>query len=153
MEDLNVDPESPSEMTLINKLVECDLLDYRANIGLSGGNDPESATILKTNVVDNGKTTSETTNIHPLLEVKTRLHKDRMLILESFAVTRKEKYKKAAALKKSEDTDASRWLAQLKSTFGGEGVQEEVTSLEKIKQDAEKVSKDLIFEADWSADE
>lgn len=153
MEDLAVDPDSPSEMTLINKLVECDLIDYRANLGLSGGVDPEAATLLATKIVDNGKTMSEEINIHPLLDAKDRAHRIRMQILDSMATTRREKYKKAAALKKSEDTDASKFLANLKKTFSDDTPQKQVSSLDKIKEDAKKVSEDLIYDADWSADD
>ena len=151
MEDLAVDPESPSEMTLINKLVECDLIDYRANLGLSGGVDAEAATLLCTSVVDNGKTMSESIGLHPLLEAKSKAHKERMHILDSMATTRREKYKKAAALKKSEDIDSSNFMAELKNTFSTDKTQ--VSSLDKIKEDAKKVSEDLIFDADWSNDD
>lgn len=153
IEDLAVDPDSPSEMTLINKLVECDLIDFRANLGLSGGTDEEAATLLSTSVVDNGKTMSESIAVHPLLDAKDRAHRTRMQILDSFAVTRREKYKKAAALKKSEDTDASSFLADLKSTFSDDAPAQKVSSIDKIKEDAKKVSEDLITDADWSTDE
>jgi hypothetical protein len=152
MEDLAVDPESPSEMTLINKLVECDLIDYRANIGLSGGTDPEAASLLSTSIVDNGKVMSESINLHPLLEAKSKVHKERMQILDAMATTRREKYKKAAALKKSEDTDASNFIADLKNTFTTDD-KTQVSSLDKIKEDAKKVSEDLIYDADWSTDD
>jgi len=153
MEDLAVDPDSPSEMTLINKLVECDLIDYRANLGLSGGVDEEAATLLSTSVVDNGKTMSESIAVHPLLDAKDRANRTRMQIQDAFAATRREKYKKAAALKKSEDTDASTFLAEIKSVFE-ETPQQAVSSLDKIKEDAKKVSEDLsVVDVDWSADE
>jgi len=153
MEDLAVDPDSPSEMTLINKLVECDLIDYRANLGLSGGVDEEAATLLCTSVVDNGKIMSESISVHPLLDAKSKAHKDRMQILDSMAATRREKYKKAAALKKSEDTDASSFLAELKNTFSEDDSKKNISSLDKIKEDSKKVSEDLIYDADWSSDE
>jgi len=153
MEDLAVDPESPTEMVLINKLVECDLIDFRANLGLSGGADEEAATLLSTSVVDNGKTMSESVALHPLLEAKSRAHKERMQILDSMATTRREKYKKAAALKKSDDTDASTYLAELKSTFAGDVASTQLSSLDKIKEDAKKVSEDLVTDADWEESE
>ena len=153
MEDLIVEPDSPTEMTLINKLVECDLIDYRANIGLSGATDEEAASLMSTTVVDNGTIMSETKNLHPLLDAKDKAHRIRMHILESMASTRREKYKKAAALKKSEDTDASTFLADLKTLFTDDSTTQKVTSFDKLKKDAEKVSKDLIFDADWRSDD
>jgi hypothetical protein len=150
MEELLVEPENLTEMTLINKIVECDLIDYRANIGLSGGRDPEAASLLSVTVIDNGKTMCEQISIHPLLEAKDKVSKIKMNILESFAATRKEKYKKAAALKKSDGTDASTFLSDLKDMFSAPAASKSATSLDKIREDAEKISKDLVFEADWS---
>lgn len=150
MEELGVEPDNLTEMTLVNRLVECDLIDYRANIGLSGGKDPEAASLLSITVVDNGKTMTESVSLHPLLEAKDRASKTKMAILEAFATTRKEKYKKAAALKQSDGNDASTMLSDLKAKFSKPTASKNATSLDKIREDAEKVSKDLIFEADWS---
>jgi hypothetical protein len=150
MEELGVEPEHLTEMTLVSKMVECDMIDYRANIGLSGGKDPEAASLLSVTVIDNGKTMCESISIHPLLEAKEKASRTKMMILESFTATRKERYKKAAALKKTEGTDASTFLSDLKTMFSKPVPSKNATSLDKIREDAEKVSKDLIFEADWS---
>ena len=147
IEDLGVDPDSMSEMSLVNKLVECDLIDYRANIGLSGTHDPEAATLLKTDIFDDGQKTSETTKIHPLLEVKDKNHRIRDQILNSLAATRREKYKRAAALGKAEDSDASTFLSDLKKMFSEDSPKK--SSLDKIKQDAKEVAEDFIVDADW----
>jgi hypothetical protein len=154
MEDLDVDPESISEMTLINKLVECDMIDFRANLGLSGSNsrDEDASTLLSTTVIEHEGGVTETTQLHPLLEAKRKAHKDREKILEAMVGTRREKYKKAAALKQSEGSDASSHFAELKKIVGDaqSTTQTKVTSLDKIKEDAKKVSEDLdVFDADW----
>jgi hypothetical protein len=114
IEDLEVDPGSITEMILVNRLVELDLLDYRANIGLSGGNDEDAPTLLKRDLFNNGSTISETTSLHPLLEAKEKTDKQRMNILEHFVATRKEKYKKANALGTVEDKDAAGHMSDLK---------------------------------------
>lgn len=114
MEDIDVEPDCRSEMVLINQLVECDILDFRSNIGLSGAYDEEAGKLLKTSIVETDHSTSETTNIHPLVDVKEKISNRRNKILEFFAVTRKEKYKKAAALKEADGSDASNYLAELK---------------------------------------
>ena len=151
IEDLGVDPDSPSQMALINELVECDIIDYRANIGLSGAVDEEAPTLLKTQIVDTENATMETTNLHPLLEAKEKTHRIRQKVLESLAATPRERYKKAAALKKSEDSDVSVFLADLKNKFNPSSTQK-ADSLDKIREDAEKVAKDLTVEdADWSS--
>lgn len=153
MEDLNVDPDSPSELVLINKLVECDLIDYRANLGLSGAREEEDATLLLTTLIETDTGTNEMTKIHPLLDAKEKAHRQRMHILESMAATRREKYKKAAALKKSEDSDASTFLADLKEEFQNDTPVQEKSSLDKIKADAEKIAEDFTIDADWTSDE
>jgi hypothetical protein len=149
MEELNVNTDSMTEMSLINKLVECDILDYRANLGLSGGVDEEAKLLLKENVVEGkGQTISVTTVVHPLLDIKEKLQRTRASVLEAFVATRKEKVKKASLLKKDEDSDASNWLANLKKKFNSDSSLNK-TSLDRIKEDAEKVAKDLIIESDW----
>jgi len=154
MEDLVIDPESPSEMTLINKLIECDLIDYRANLGLSGARDPEDASLLASTIIERDGNITETVSLHPLLAAKETAHRNRMSILEAMSATRREKWKKAAALKKSEETDASTFLADLKDKFSDEQLPQNTSSLDKIKADAEKVSEDLsIIDADWTSDE
>lgn len=148
MEDLGIDPESPTEMTLVNELVEADILTYRANLGLSGSVDEEAVTLLKTSVIEKGEHMAETTVVHPILEVKERCTRTRMRVLEALAATRREKYKKAAALKKSEDSDASNFLAELREQFST-SPEKQIDSLDRIREDAKKVANDLIIDADW----
>jgi hypothetical protein len=141
MEDIGVDPESLSEMTLVNKLVEADIIDYRANIGLSGARDPEDGTLLKTSIMETEKGSSETVNLHPLLEAKEKANTMRIKILEALATTRREKYKKAAALKTSEDTDASKALSDLR---------ERVMSLVSNSTPEERLKKaEDTIDAEW----
>lgn len=152
IEDFSVDPDSMSEMTLINKLVECDMIDYRANLGLSGSKDPEDASLLARTTIEHEHGVNESISIHPLLDAKDKAHRQRMQILDSLVGTRREKYKKAAALKKSEDTDSSNFFADIKEKFKTPATQN-VSSVDKIKEDAKKVSEDFIIDADWTSDE
>lgn len=142
MEDLNVEPDNRTEMVLINELVTCDIIDFRANLGLSGGSDQEAGSLLKTTITETDKATSETVNLHPLLEAKTRATNTRDKILNSFAATRREKYKKAAALKVSEDNDASTFMADM---------------LKKFEQTndtlAVKINDSLVVDGDWSVND
>lgn len=139
MEDLGVDPENRSEMVLINELVTCDIIDFRANLGLSGGSDQEAGTLLKTSITETDKSTTETVDIHPLLEAKTRMSNIRQKVLDSFVGTRREKYKKAAALKVSDDQDASTYMADLVKRF--EQANDVLT---------EKVNNSIVTDGDWS---
>lgn len=148
VEELGLDPESSTSMVLVNKLVECDIIDYRANIGLSGARDEEAQTLLKTTTIDTGNSISETLAVHPILEVKEKVHRMRQQILEALAATPREKYKRAAALKKTEDNaDAAQHMARMKATF--EKIkQEKVKSLEAKEIQEEN---DTIVEADWES--
>ena len=138
---------------MLFRSVECDIIDFRSNLGLSGATDAEAATLLHTTTTDDGKGgMTETVALHPLMDAKDRAHRTRLQILDSLAFTRREKYKKAAALKQSEDSDASTFLADLKEKFATKTIAG-VTSLDKIKEDAKKISEDIITDVDWSADE
>ncbi len=155
IEDLGVDIESRTEMILVNKLVECDIIDYRANIGLS--TDEEAWTLLKIDVSVSDKGTQETTNAHPLLEVKERAQRARHQVLESLAATRKEKYKRAAALKKREDEDIGSHFAELKKALGVASSRAKGTSIEDLKKEAkdlaDKDKEENIENADWTTDD
>jgi hypothetical protein len=149
MEDLEVSPESLTEMIQVNMLVELDILDHRANLGLSGSHDGEAPTLLKTTMVPHGEELVEAVNVHPLLEVKEKTYRHRTKLLESLAATRRERYKRAAALKQADDTDASKILADLVEAFPPQEASKLATSLDKIRKDAEEVAASSIEDADW----
>lgn len=113
IEDLAVDPSSISQMSLVNRLVEIDLLDYRANMGLSGQRDAEAATLLKTTITETENSTTETVNMHPLLEAKSRFSHERLKILEALVASPREQYKKAQALGKSDNNDAAKHMSEM----------------------------------------
>ena len=113
IEDLAVDPSSISQMSLVNRLVEIDLLDYRANMGLSGQRDEEAGTLLKTTITETENSTTETVNIHPLLEAKSRFSHERLKVLEALVASPREQYKKAQALGKSDDSDAAKHMSEM----------------------------------------
>jgi hypothetical protein len=115
IDDLEIDIQSRTEMVLINKLVECDIIDYRANIALS--TDEDAWKLLKVDITDTGKATIENTNAHPILEIKERTQSTRQKVLESLIATRKERAKKIAlAGAKSEGEHGQHW-ADLKSAL------------------------------------
>jgi len=148
IEDIGVDPNSPTEMVLINKLVELDIIDFRANLGLSGVVDDEAGQLLKTNVVENEQgVISETTVLHPLLEAKEKADRTRLKILEALVGTRREKYKKAAALKTKDENDSSNMLADMKAEFEEMKQATKNKNLNRIEDAASKVAD--IINADW----
>lgn len=148
MEDIGVQPEERTEMILINKLVECDMIDYRANIGLS--KDSDGWTLIKTDLMttkDGGE--QEVSSLHPLLEAKTKAHSERMKVLESFSVTRKEKAKKAAMLKQREEGSIGDHWADIKAALNTAKKIQQVNPLQEIKKDAEFIASNDFIQADW----
>ena len=113
LQDLAVDPSSISQMSLVNRLVELDLLDFRANTGLSGQVDKQAPTLLKTDIEDTEHGVKETTNLHPLLEAKSKFNAERLKILEALVATNREQYKKAQALGKSDSNDAAQHMSEM----------------------------------------
>jgi hypothetical protein len=114
VDDLEVDPESRTELILVNQLVECDIIDYRANVALSV--DEEAWSLLKIDVttIADG-VTNETTNPHPILEIKEKIQNRRLRVLESLSATRRERIKRAAALGGLEDGEIGAHWADLKA--------------------------------------
>lgn len=157
VEELTVDPESLTQMVLVNRLVELDLLDYRANIGLSGGRDEEAPTLLKTTITETDQSTTESVDIHPLLNAKSKFHVERLKTLEALVATRRERYKKAQAIGSTETTDAAKHMAELSDLVKAMKAKAKGPTLEAIKQDAkmleEQNKKDNIEETDWEIDD
>lgn len=142
VEEFEVDPESISEMTLVNTLVECDIIDLRANIGLSGARNQEDGTLLLATISESDSGVhKEEINIHPLLDAKDRASAKKIKILDSFVATRREKYKKASATGTSEETDSSKRMAEQKRLS-----LEAMDAMKKITT----ASKEIILEGDWS---
>lgn len=150
IEDLGIDIDSRSEMILVNELVECDIIDYRANLGLA--KDGDGWTLIVVDVATSDKGTSEVTKLHPLLDAKEKTRRARHQILESLAATRKEKYKRAAALKQREDEDIGTHFNNLKKALGVASKRAGGATIKQLKEDAEELKEEGIEDADWTVD-
>jgi hypothetical protein len=148
VEDLNIDPGSRTQMILVNKLVECDIIDYRANIGFAV--DEEAWTLIKTNVMSDGERTTEIANIHPLIDIKEKIQRTRAQILESLAATPKEKYKRAAALKRREDETIGDHFDSLKKAISAASGRSKRPAIEDLKAEAAIPEEPEVVDADWS---
>lgn len=152
MEEFNTDPESATEMSLINELVSLDVQELRVNIGLSGSLNEEDAYLLHKNIVDNGQVLQEQTVIHPLVEIKDRISKRRQSLLEALVATPREKYKKAAALKTTDDNDLTSFFKQASDKFSQDVKastdEKESEKLDKIIDEVADIDPDII-EAEW----
>ena len=113
MKEFEVDPENHSEVGMITELVELDIYDFRASMILAR---PECAGMTKDVVVgvDREGKPIVTKEIHKAWELKERVKKRKQKILESLVGTRKEKYKRDAALKRRSEKDPSTLAIELK---------------------------------------
>jgi len=108
--EYGVDIESPSELGLVNKLAELDVYDYRLTLVLSHGDtDADGPLLMKEQVTGMTHSGDEITRLeeHPAWSLKEKIHKQRMEILNALVGTRREKYKKEAALKQRDVADPS----------------------------------------------
>ena len=117
IEEYDVDITSPTDMAMVNKLAELDLYEYRTTLILAHGDrDGDGQDLLKKQTVSGDKKGNplKKTEIHPVWELKEKIHKMRLEILEAMVGTRKEQYKRAAALKNSDNQDPASVAAELR---------------------------------------
>jgi hypothetical protein len=113
MKEFEVDPEIHSEVSMITELAELDIYDVRASMILSR---PECAELTKDVVVGVDSEGKPIVNkeINKAWELKERVKKRKQKILESLVGTRKEKYKRDAALKRRSEKDPSTQAIELR---------------------------------------
>jgi hypothetical protein len=98
---LGVDLDNYSEMVLINQLVEYELIEHRCNAILSNlHTDMRMRSVIG---VDKDGNIIEKEEISHALSIKEKFQAKKIQLLESFTATRKEQYKKQAALKEAKD--------------------------------------------------
>ena len=149
VESLGIDPSNTYEMALANELVELDLYDYRVNIALADDEENGQRLLLTTVIEKEDGNMMELVNPHPLLKVKDDTHRKRLKVLEAFAVTRQQEYKKAAALGQRDKKDASNQIANVTEMVRKLSSATSPQDLDKMIEDAKKVAKAGIEEADW----
>jgi hypothetical protein len=113
MSEFEVDPGNHSEVGMITELVELDIYDLRASMILAR---PEFADMTKDVVVGVDRDGKPIVNkeVHKAWELKERVKKRKHKILESLVGTRKEKYKRDAALKRHSERGPSTKAIELK---------------------------------------
>ena len=131
MTSLEVDPQNYPEMVLVNQLVECELIDYRCNAILS--NDHTNLKMTSVIGLDQQGNVITKEEISHAWSIKDQIAKRKISLLESFTFTRKEKYKKQAALKESKDGHA-----KLVS-----GMKERLSALKTKTVDFDEVKREL----------
>ena len=129
MREFEVDPENHSEVGMITELVELDIYDLRASMILAR---PECAELTKDVVVGFDREGKPIVNkeIHKAWELKERVKKRKQKILESLVGTRKEKYKRDAALKRRSEKEPSTQAIEIRR---------------KLKKARESTFVDIVF--------
>jgi hypothetical protein len=101
---LGIDITNYPEMVMVNQLVEMELIEFRCNAILSAEHvNLKMKSVVGIDVEGNVITKED---ISHALQVKMQVFKNKMQLLESFTATRKEKYKKQAALKEAKEGHA-----------------------------------------------
>lgn len=145
LEEYQVNPESFTEISLVNELAEIELLNWRLNNQLAT---PEHATLIQENVVALDKEGNPViqVQISAVLEAKERLLTRKNRLIKLMVGDRQEKYKREAALKIRESKDPSESMAQIR--FKLEQLQRDITHQEiEIQKKA-----GVIIEAGSSSD-
>lgn len=128
IEEFDVDTNNQSEVSLITELAELDIFDYRCSMILSRAENAEMTQEVTVGMDTEGNPISNE-EIHKAWELKERVKNRKQKILESLVGTRKEQYKRDAALKKRSEKDPSTQAAELKA------------SLEKARADIAEMAK------------
>lgn len=136
MESLEIDIDNYAEMVMVNQLVEYELIEFRCNTILSYDHQNlKMETVI--GIDDQGQVITKEDVSHAL-QIKMQIFKNKMNLLQELTATRKEKYKKQAALKEGKEGPTK--------TISGMKAQ-----LEKMKKkavDAEEVHHELNALAD-----
>ena len=113
--DLNIGPEDWIDIQMCKELAELDVLEFRVNAGLAKG---DNVTLVKKNVVaynEEEGVAIEQEQIVQLVELKMKFKRERQRLLEALVGTRREKYKREAALKVRETDDVSTVMGDLRA--------------------------------------
>lgn len=134
VQSLNVALDNFPELVLINQLVEYELIEHRCNAILSY--DHTNLKMRSVVGVDNEGNVITKEDISHALQIKMQVFKNKIQLLESFTATRKEQYRKQAALK-----EAKEGHAKLISTM-----KTKLKQLQKKTVDPEDIQGDNQFE-------
>jgi hypothetical protein len=113
VDEFEIELDNQSEISMVTELAELDIYDYRCSLILAN---PENADLTQQIVVgvDASGRPIYNDEVHKAFELKERVKRRKHIILEALVGTRKEKYKRDAALKRRSDEDPSTQAAELK---------------------------------------
>jgi len=113
MEEYNVDPENFTEVSYCSQLAEIEVYLWRINNNLAK---PENAALIVDQPVgvDSEGNPIMQQQLSPLMDLKEKLQNRMSRIVKLMVGDRQEKYKKEAALKKTDDKDPSSKQAEMR---------------------------------------
>lgn len=127
---LGIDINNYPEMVMANQLVEYELIEFRCNTILSYDHTNMKMKSVIGIDVDGNVITKE--DISHALQIKMQVFKNKMQLLDSFTVTRKEQYKKQAALKEAKEGHA-KVVSAMKSKLNE--LKTKVVDIEDVKEE------------------
>ena len=133
IEEYDVNPQNMTDLIMVNELAEIEIFEMRCNISLSkvDGQDLTQQNIVGT--TNAGQPYMQQV-VHTAWDVKERLKIRKMKLIEALVGSRKDKWKRAAALKTRDAADPSSQMSNLRSR------------LESMKNEIEDVQVDIAKE-------
>jgi len=133
IEEYDVNPQNMTDLVMVNELAEIEIFEMRCNIALSK---VDGQDLTQENIVGVTNTGAPYTQkvVHTAWDVKERLKIRKMKLIEALVGSRKDKWKRAAALKTRDEADPSSQMSNLRSR------------LESMKNEIEDVQVDIAKE-------
>jgi len=116
LEEYDVDVNDQTDVYMIGELAELNVLEMRINNILAKFENSELSEVTIAGQDQDGRPI-ETVKISRFWEIKESIKNRRLKILEALVGTRKDKYKRDAALKRMDSSDGKTSLAELKRTI------------------------------------
>lgn len=137
IEEYNVNPQNMTDLTMVNELAEIEIFEMRCNITLSK---TEGQDLTQQNIVGvtNSGNPYHQQVVHTAWELKERLKIRKLKLMEALVGSRKEKWKRAAALKTRDDSDPSSEMSTFRARL--ESLQDEIDMVQS--NDATDVTPD-----------
>jgi len=132
IEEYNVNPQDMTDLTMVNELAEIEIFEMRCNIALSK---EDGQDLTQNNIVGvtNLGAPYHQTVVHTAWDIKERLKIRKMKLVECMVGSRKEKWKRAAALKTRDTGDPSSQMSNFRAELESLKDEIEMTQVEAAK--------------------
>lgn len=114
IEEYAVNPQDMTDLTMVNELAEIEIFEMRCNIALSKEDGQDLTQKNVVGVTNLGEPYHQTV-VHTAWDIKERLKIRKMKLVEAMTGSRKEKWKRAAALKTRDTGDPSTQMSNFRA--------------------------------------